>query len=69
MITNTKQNWSIGQTVKVGFMSLEVVCAKETYGDYKPDAYLLKSSKGVFYMFVPHNGLSRLDCEEDFTRF
>jgi hypothetical protein len=69
MITKTKQNWSMGQTVKVGFMTLMVAGSKETPGDFKPDAYLLESSKGIFYAFVPHNGLSRLDNKQDFLNF
>ncbi len=59
MITNSKQFWAVGQTVKVGFMSLQVVARVPTPGDYLPDAYVLKSAKGVFYRFVPHNGLVR----------
>jgi len=60
MITKTKQDWSVGKTVKVGFLTLEVVKAKATPGDYLPDAYLLKSAKGDHYEFVPHNGLNRV---------
>lgn len=59
MIRNTKQNWEPGQTVKVGFLSLQVVAKVATPGDYLPDAYVLKSDKGAFYRFVPHNGLVR----------
>lgn len=59
MITKTKQFWAVGQTVKVGFLSLEVVARIPTPGDYRPDAYALKSAKGVFYRFVPHFGLER----------
>jgi len=59
MIQNSKQTWEPGQTVKVGFMSLEVVAKVATPGDYMPDAYALKSGKGQFYRFVPHNGLSK----------
>lgn len=40
MITKTRQNWTSGQTVKVGFLSLMVVQAIPTHGDYAPDAYL-----------------------------
>lgn len=60
MINRTKQNWNVGQTVKVGFMTLTVLAAVATPGDYKPDAYVL-SAKGSFYRFVPHNGLVKLD--------
>ena len=60
MIKNTKQNWEIGQTVKVGFMILTVREVQLTPGDYMPDAYILQSAKGVDYRFVPHNGLTRV---------
>lgn len=56
MIINTKQNWSIGNIVKVGFMKLEVV-AVEAIKDGMPDIYTLKSSNGKMYEFIPHNGL------------
>lgn len=59
MIRNTKQKWEAGQTVKVGFLSLVVVAAIPTPGDWKPDAYALQSAQGAFYRFVPHNGLTR----------
>lgn len=59
MITKTKQNWEVGQTVKVGFLSLEVLAKIATPGDYLPDAYALQSAEGRFYRFVPHNGLTR----------
>ena len=58
MIKNSKQNWEVGQAVKVGFMTLKVLAKVATPGDYKPDAYALESN-GKFYQFVPHNGLSR----------
>ncbi len=59
MIQNSKQIWAVGEKVKVGFMSLQVVAAKETAGDFKPDAYLLTNGK-KYYSFVPHNGLTAL---------
>lgn len=59
MITNTRQTWEPGRRVKVGFLTLEVVAKVPTPGNYAPDAYALKSDKGAFYQFVPHNGLSR----------
>ena len=58
MIQNSKQQWEVGQTVKVGFMSLRVLAKVPTPGDYMPDAYALESN-GKFYRFVPHNGLAR----------
>ena len=60
MIKNSKQIWEIGQTVKVGFMTLTVREVELTPGDYLPDAYLLQSAQGVNYRFVPHNGLTRV---------
>ena len=63
MITKTAQNWTVGNTVKVGFLPLTVVAAVATPGDYLPDAYILASSK-AFYRFVPHNGLEKITAEE-----
>jgi hypothetical protein len=60
MIKNTKQDWSVGATVKVGFMALRVTSLETTPGDYMPDAYHLESLDGArTYRFVPHNGLER----------
>lgn len=59
-IKNTSQNWQIGQMVKVGFMSLQVVSFIPTPGDHKPDMYELVSAKGVRYTFTPHYGLQKL---------
>lgn len=61
MIGNSKQNWEVGQIVKVGFMSLMVQAAIETPRNYAPDAYLLSNSKGQNYLFVPHKGIERYD--------
>ena len=53
--------WQVGQTVKVGFLTLSVVALEPTPGDYQPDAYLLSSIDGSkHYRFVPHCGLERL---------
>jgi hypothetical protein len=61
MIRNTQQNWTPGATVKVGFLTLRVVRAIATPGDFKPDEYILESLKGdKVYSFVPHNGLERI---------
>lgn len=61
MITNSKQNWDVGQQVNVGFMKGLTVLAKiMTPGDYAPDAYVL--ARGAhYYTFVPHNGLTKID--------
>jgi hypothetical protein len=37
MITKTKQSWIVGQTVKVGFLSLVVKAAVATPGDSLPE--------------------------------
>ena len=64
MITKSKQVWTVGAAVKVGFLSnLVVVAAVHTPGDYAPDAYIL-SRNNQFYSFVPHNGLSKIDADQ-----
>lgn len=61
MIRNSKQNWTVGATVKVGFMTLRVRAAVATPGDYAPDAYILSNPAGdKLYSFVPHNGLTSI---------
>lgn len=57
MVTNSKQNWNVGATVKIGFMTLTTVGKVPTPGDGFPDCYALQSAKGVYYNFMPHNGL------------
>jgi hypothetical protein len=58
MINKSKQAWEVGETVKVGFMTLRVLAKVATPGDFKPDAYVLTNIKAdKFYRFVPHNGL------------
>lgn len=62
MITNSKQVWQVGETVKVGFLSLRVCARVATPGNYLPDQYALTNRDGSrFYRFVPHNGLERVD--------
>ena len=62
MVTNSTQNWQVGATVKVGFLSLVVKAAIATPGDYLPDAYIMSNQAGTqLYKFVPHNGLKRID--------
>jgi hypothetical protein len=64
MITNSKQQWQVGETVKVGFLTLRVTALEKTPGDYKPDAYLLcglGDKEDRKYRFVPHNGIERLN--------
>ena len=56
MVKRTKQNWSIGEWVKVGFMKLKVLGVRAEF-DGLPDIYTLESSTGKKYEFIPHNGL------------
>lgn len=61
MIQHSKQVWEVGETVKVGFLSLRITGKEATPGDYAPDAYLLTDKTGTKnYRFVPHNGLERV---------
>ena len=61
MITKSKQDWTVGSTVKVGFLTLQIVGAEATPGDYKPDVYYLANADGSkHYQFTPHYGLERV---------
>lgn len=57
MIKNSTQNWSIGQTVNVGFLKGFLVVAIHDVKDGMPDIYTLIRAKKV-YEFIPHNGLT-----------
>ena len=60
MMTNTKQNWEVEQTVKVGFLTLKVLSVRAKY-DSLPDIYTLSNAAGTKeYEFIPHNGLRRI---------
>jgi hypothetical protein len=60
MITRSAQLWEVGETVKVGFLSLRITAKEPTPGDYAPDAYHLTDRSGTKkYRFVPHKGLER----------
>ena len=66
MIKNSKQVWQVGETVKVGFLSLRILARVATPGNYLPDQYVLTDKTGErFYRFIPHNGLERCDSLED----
>jgi len=61
-IQHSKQKWEVGQTVKVGFMTLLVTDYRPTPGDYLPDVYtLVAPGTGREYEFTPHHGLSRVN--------
>ncbi len=60
MIRHSKQNWTIGNVVKVGFLQLRVLGVKAVK-DGLPDIYTLESLDGQKrYEFIPHNGLARV---------
>ena len=62
MVKNSKQVWQVGETVKVGFLSLRILAKVATPGNYLPDQYALTDKTGDrFYRFIPHNGLERCD--------
>lgn len=62
---HSKQNWTVGQTVKVGFMTLIVQAAIATPGDHLPDVYFLSNVAGTkLYEFVPHHGLRAVSLDE-----
>ena len=58
-----KQNWTVGQSVNVGFLRGLVVLARiATPGNGAPDEYALADANGArYYRFTPHRGLSRVD--------
>ena len=59
-ITNSRQDWSTGSIVKVGFLKLRVISC-EAVIDGLPDIYTLESLDGrKRYEFIPHNGLTRI---------
>lgn len=60
MRSAARQDWTAGKTVKVGFLTLTVVAKVATPGNWLPDQYALTNGRGVFYKFVPHNGVERV---------
>lgn len=63
MVSKSKQAWTVGSVVKVGFVAgLTVIAAVATPGDGAPDAYVLTRAE-QFYSFVPHNGLTKITFE------
>lgn len=61
MIRSAKQDWSIGNTVKVGFLTLKVTGRKQIQG-IDQLGYTLESLDGSRkYDFAPHNGLARIN--------
>lgn len=68
MITRSKQSWSVGAIVKVGFCTLKVISARAVK-DGMPDIYTLTSLDGCkTYEFVPHNGLRLIHTDIEYLR-
>lgn len=59
-ITRSKQDWSVGAKVKVGFLTLTITRLEPTPGDGMPDIYHLTNGQGRQYTFTPHYGLERV---------
>lgn len=61
VVKNSKQNWNIGSTVKIGFLELRIIGVKSIV-DGLPDIYELENLKGdKLYEFTPYNGLVKID--------
>lgn len=56
---SAKQDWTVGSVVKVGFLQLIVLAKVATPGNHLPDQYALRNERGVYFKFIPHNGLTR----------
>lgn len=58
MVSNSKQQWEVGQTVKVGFMQLTV---RQALGA----VYILTNKAGdKLYAFEPYTGCRAIDADE-----
>ena len=61
VVKNSKQNWNIGSTVKIGFLELRIIGVKSIV-DGLPYIYELENLKGdKLYEFTPYNGLVKID--------
>jgi hypothetical protein len=59
-MATAKQDWAVGEVVKVGFLRLRVLAKVATPGNWLPDQYAMTDASGErFYRFIPHNGLTR----------
>ena len=61
-----KVSFEVGETVKVGFMTLRVMAGPiATPGNYHADEYAMESLNGSrFYRFTPHAGCFRVESRE-----
>ena len=62
MIKNSRQNWNIGEVVKIGFLSGKIIDILAIV-DYLPDIYIIESPKAL-YKFIPHNGIEKITLSE-----
>jgi hypothetical protein len=61
MIKDSTQKWEVGETVKVGFMTLRVTGLRSIV-DGLPDIYSLENLKGDRqYEFTPHHGIVKVN--------
>lgn len=57
----SKQVWAVGETVKVGFLTLRITGTEPKCGWNNQTGYLLTDATGAkSYRFTPHEGLERL---------
>jgi hypothetical protein len=69
VVKNSKQNWTVGATVKIGFLQLKIVAAIPTPNDSLPDVYFLTNLVGdKLYQFIPHQGLTAASLEDVQTK-
>lgn len=62
----TNPAWEVGETVKVGFMTLRIMGRIATPGNHSPDEFAMESLDGSkFYTFCPHRGLHRAASRAD----
>jgi hypothetical protein len=60
-IIHSKQDWTPGQLVNVGFLRLRMIRVDAVF-DGKPDIYTLESLDGSKkYEFIPHMGITRIN--------
>jgi hypothetical protein len=59
---NQRENWTVGEIVRVGFLSLRIIGNKiATPGNYAADEWPMESLNGKgFYRFIPHRGLYKM---------
>lgn len=55
---NPRENWTAGEIVRVGFLTLRVIARIPTPGNHSPDEFAMENLAGSkFYTFCPHRGI------------